>query len=364
MQSIAMVLAILSWDVAPGLGVRSKAGDDLHVAPIFGPESPGPYKHPASIAELSNGDLYVAYYGGSGEYELDTAVYGARKAKGRPDWTKPVVIADTPFHSDGNAVIWQAPDGLAWLFYVVRYGKTWSDSRILAKVSRDEAATWSDSFVLAFEKGMMVRGRPIVLPDGNYMLPIYHETGDDPEFVGPESSSLFLIRDGKTGEWKETNRITSRIGNIQPAVDIVDGKRLVAFCRRGGRYDGRRDGFVVRAESRDGGYTWSQGKDTKFPNPNAAVDFLRLKSGRFLLVFNNSFDDRWPLTLAISADGTESFPYRRDVTAGEGSFAYPFAIQAKDGVVHVVFTSNDRTVINLATFREEAIFHDRWKSKE
>ncbi len=30
---------------------------------IFGSEHPGPYKHPASITQLSNGDLYVAYYG-------------------------------------------------------------------------------------------------------------------------------------------------------------------------------------------------------------------------------------------------------------------------------------------------------------
>ena len=44
---------------------------------VFGPEHPGRYKHPASITELANGDLYIAYYGGSGEYGDDTAVYGA-----------------------------------------------------------------------------------------------------------------------------------------------------------------------------------------------------------------------------------------------------------------------------------------------
>ena len=36
---------------------------------VFGPEHPGGrYKHPASIAQLANGDLYLAYYTGSGEY--------------------------------------------------------------------------------------------------------------------------------------------------------------------------------------------------------------------------------------------------------------------------------------------------------
>ena len=37
----------------------------------------------------------------------------------------PVPLARDPFRSVGNGVIWQAPDGLVWLFYVVRYGETW-----------------------------------------------------------------------------------------------------------------------------------------------------------------------------------------------------------------------------------------------
>ncbi|MBN1510229.1 MAG: exo-alpha-sialidase, partial [Sedimentisphaerales bacterium] len=104
---------------------------------VFGPEHPGGrYKHPASITQLTNGDLYVAYYTGSGEYATDTAVYGARLPRAQTRWTTPVPIADTPFRSEGNPVVWQAPDGPVWLFYVVRYGPTWSTSRIQAKISR------------------------------------------------------------------------------------------------------------------------------------------------------------------------------------------------------------------------------------
>ena len=50
---------------------------------VFGPEHPGGrYKHPASITQLANGDLYLAYYTGSDEYAMDTAVYGARLPRG------------------------------------------------------------------------------------------------------------------------------------------------------------------------------------------------------------------------------------------------------------------------------------------
>ena len=101
---------------------------------VFGPEiQTGPYKHPACLTDLANGDLYLVYYGGQGEYARDTAVFGSRLAKGSTTWTPPHAIARDPFRSLGNGVVWQAPDGVVWLFYVVRYGATWSTSRIQAK---------------------------------------------------------------------------------------------------------------------------------------------------------------------------------------------------------------------------------------
>ena len=167
---------------------RCPAADDVVLERVFGPELPGKYKHPASFTELANGDLYLAYYGGSGEYEDDTAVYGSRLVKGTAAWTRPTVIANTPFRTDGNAVVWQAPNGLVWLFYLSRYGETWSDSRIKFKISEDGAQTWSDPDMLGFEKGFMVRSAPLALRNGDYLLPIYRETGHDREKVGADST--------------------------------------------------------------------------------------------------------------------------------------------------------------------------------
>jgi predicted neuraminidase len=323
---------------------------------VFGPEvQTGPYKHPACLTELSNGDLYLVYYGGQGEYAKDTAVFGSRRAKGSSTWSAPRAIARDPFRSLGNGVVWQAPDGMVWLFYVVRYGATWSTSRIQAKVSSDLGETWSDAFMLHDRPGMMVRNRPIVLASGDYLLPIYHETGENTEEVGADSTSLFLRRDQKTGEWKQTGEIRSAKGNIQPAVVEVAPGRLIAYCRRGGGYGPTKDGWMVRAESSDGGWTWSEGRDAAFQNPNAAVDFVRLASGALLLVFNDSMSSRTPLVAALSRDNDRSYPHRRAIADGPGDFAYPIAFQATDGRIHVVYTSDRRRVINHATFEESWI---------
>ena len=254
-------------------------------------------------------------------------------------------------------MIWEAPDGLVWLFYVVRYGETWSTSRIQFKVSRDDAETWSDASVLSLDEGDMVRGRPIVLNDGDYLLPIYHETGHDPETVGPDSTSLFLRFDPAKKTWTKTGAIRSPRGNIQPAVVQLDDGRLIAYCRRGGDYDPKTVGYIVRSESHDGGRTWSEGKDSAFPNPNAAVDFLKLRSGRLLLIFNDSMNRRTPLTAALSSDQDRTWPIRRNIREGDGDFGYPSAFQARDGRIHLVFTSERRSVVNHAVFDEDWVMH-------
>ena len=340
-------MALLTFSLAATYWLSS--AELLHER-ILGPEVPGKYKHPAAIEELKGGDLFLVWHGGAGEYEEDTRVEASRLPAGSTRWEKPFVVADTPFHGDGNAVIWQAPDDAVWLFYVVRYGETWASSRICAKVSRDGARTWSDSFVLAMESGMMVRNRPVVLSSGDWLVPIYHEVGTDKEDVSADCTSLFLRYEPKAKRWSESPRIRSRLGCIQPGVAEVARDHLVAYMRRGGDYNGRPDGWMVRSESRDGGKTWSRGDDSRFPNPNAAIDFLRLKDGSLLLVYNDSFSDRTPLAAALSVDGDKSYPHKRNIAEGKDDFAYPFVIQARDGKVHVVYTANERTEIHRAVF--------------
>jgi predicted neuraminidase len=301
------------------LGATLLADPEIRTERVFGPEIPGRYKHPAAITELDNGDLYLVYYGGSGEYADDSGVYGTRLSKGASKWSRPERITPKPEYPEGNAVVWQAPDHLVWLFSVLRPGATWSTSRIMVRISRDGAKTWQEPTPLTSEAGTMVRAKPIVLKGGDYLLPIYRETGNDPEWVGPETISLFLRYDIKTKHWSESNRIHSRLGNLQPAVAGLTDTHLVCYCRRGGNYQPRTDGHLVRSESRDGGRTWSPGVDSSFPNPNAAADLLRLHNGHLLLVYNDSMSRRTPLTAAVSTDSDKSYPALLPQSVGQDS---------------------------------------------
>ena len=73
--------------------------DESGMVRYFREEMPtGRYKHPTSIDQLANGDLYLVYYGGEGEYADGTAVYGSRLVKGREKWSPPEQIAEHPVH--------------------------------------------------------------------------------------------------------------------------------------------------------------------------------------------------------------------------------------------------------------------------
>jgi predicted neuraminidase len=117
---------------------------------------------------------------------------------------------------------------------------------------------------------------------------------------------------------------------------------------------------MLRSESHDGGKTWSPAQRTEFPNPNAAVDFIKLRNGHLLLVYNNNMNDRTPLTVAISIDGGKTFPYRRDIGGGDNTFAYPYAIQTRDDKIHILYTTNSRTTIMQSVFEEGAVFNPEY----
>jgi predicted neuraminidase len=209
--------------------------------------------------------------------------------------------------------------------------------------------------MLNFEEGTMARGQPIVLMDGDYLLPMYYETGEDREGTASDTCSYFMRYNPKTKVWTESSRIKSPMGNLQAQVVQMSEDYLIAYIRRGGNFLPTDHGYMLRAESRDGGYTWSEAVETEFKNPNAAVDFIKLKNGHLLLVYNDNMNERTPLTVAISTDDDKTYPHRRNIAGGDNTFAYPYAIQTQDEKIHIIYTTNSRTTIMHAVFDEYAI---------
>ena len=121
----------------------------------------------------------------------------------------------------------------------------------------------------------------------------------------------------------------------------MGGKRLRFFARS-------TIGRVCVSDSNDEGVTWSAPRAIELPNPNAGIDVVRLKDGRFVMVYNHTAKGRTPLNLALSADG-ERWTMFQALETEAGEYSYPAIVQGSDGNLHITYT-----------WRREKIRHVEW----
>jgi predicted neuraminidase len=127
-------------------------------------------------------------------------------------------------------------------------------------------------------------------------------------------------------------------GIIQPTVVWLGGHHLRFYAR-----SHTRSARIAVADSTDDGKTWTQARFIALPNPNSGIDAVRLKDGRIALAFNNSYDKRTPLNLAVSADG-EHFKVFKTLEDGPGQYSYPAIMQAKNGDLLMTYTWRRETI--------------------
>src|SRR5271157_2010966 len=235
------------------------------------------------------------------------------------------------------------------------------------------AAPWHSLTVHRTPKRLLRRDSPLrqrssPLLQGPAMTPCFRPRPRGSGSRHPACSTLLRPLDPRYQGREPGSRDSASAVGFKAARRTQGGDRR-SGSPRGGRARGprascgsgpgrcRQKGYIVRSESHDGGLTWSEGKDSEFPNPNAAVDFVKLRSGQLLLVYNHSMNSRTPLTVALSFDLDRTWPVRRNLREGDNDYGYPIAFQGGDGRIHVVFTSDRRTVVNHAVFDEDWVIH-------
>jgi predicted neuraminidase len=332
-------------------------------AAIFPPEAL--HNHSPSVAEFPNGEIFAVWFRGSGERKADDVqVMGARKPKGASKWSAPFVVADYPGFPDTNCVLFLDRDRRLWLFWMTFVATEVQTTVLNFRVSREyEGLTgppkWErqELLLLAIDPerfsrkvleffgpdnprslaatdkykarmGWMVRTRPVELASGRMIVGLYSDVFD---------FSLAALSDDRGATWRASDPIVGH-GGVQPSFVETRGGRLIAYMRDNGPAPKR----ILRAESRDGGETWTPASDTGLPNPGSSVAALTLAGGRWLLVHNDTEKGRHSLAVSISGDEGKSWrakPHLAQGQEGKDSFHYPFAAPASDGGVHVVYSA-------------------------
>ncbi len=281
-------------------------------------QAPYPSCHASTIVETRHG-LIAAWFGGTTESAPDVAIYAAKFQNGK--WATPQKVADGKGYACYNPVLFQPRKGPLLLFYKVGTGpQTWWG---MLTTSTDEGKTWTTPKRLPDGILGPIKNKPYELPDGTILCGSSEEAGRWRVHI--EKTKDF----GAT--WTRTEALNDQtIGAIQPSILPLGGKKLRAIGRT-------QQSKLFAIDSEDGANTWGPMRLLEVPNPNSGTDAIRLKDGRFLLVYNDTTKGRTPLSIAISKDA-EHWTKQQDLETTPGEYSYPAVIQTKDGLIHITYT--------------------------
>lgn len=354
--------------------------------------------HSSSIVELPNGDLLTCWFEGSGERTAnDVVINGSRLRKGETKWSDSFIMADSPGQPDCNPILFLNNSDKLFLVWIVVQANRWETSILKVKTTTDydddgvPKWEWQDVILMKpgvefeervreqFEKygrkdlawaeyalpyeemlveaakdprkretGWMTRTHPTVLKNGNILLPLY---SDGFNF------GLIAISEDDGETWESSLPIVGR-GLNQPSLVVRNDGSIDAYMRD----DGDEPGRILISHSEDEGYSWSYAQKSELPNPGASVEVINLKSGNWLLVYNDVEDGRYSLAATVSDDEGKSWKWKRKLeNIKGGSFSYPSVIQAHDGRIHITYSyhlTGEKKSIKHIAFEEEWIMEN------
>ncbi|EPG9946253.1 sialidase family protein [Klebsiella aerogenes] len=359
-------------------GVIRQHQQDPHLAWAMLP-SGCPQNHAANLLPLPDGTLLCVWFGGSQEGKADISVWGARLAPGAASWSEATKLSDDPQRSEQNPVLFQAPDGVLWLLWTAQHAGNQDTAIVRYRQSRDGGKHWGAIATLLDEPGTFIRQPISVMPNGNWLLPVFYcRTRPGEKWVGNDDVSAVKISADGGKSWRDV-AVPQSLGCVHMNITPLADGSLTAFFRS------RWADHIWYSRSTDFGESWSAPIPTTLPNNNSSIQVTTLSNGDLALVFNNMsaagaserraslYDEiedddgrkepertgktafwgapRAPMTVAISADGGKSWPWMRNLDEGDGycmtnnseqklnrEFSYPSIKQGEDGNLQIAYT--------------------------
>lgn len=279
--------------------------------------------HASTIVEVEKDDFLAAYWGGSNEGAPDVKIYTQRFKYG--SWEPPVVVEEGPNVALWSPVLFKVRDQLLLFYRIGPDFQTWTGCM---KRSFDGGLTWSNREQLPAGILGPVKDKPLLLDDGRLIC------GSSVQSWNAYACWVEITPDlGKT--WTKNGAIqipNVEMSVIQPVPYKTERGNLRLLMKS------HKDiGRVCMSESIDGGYTWTPAALTQVQIPDSAIDAIKLKDGRLLMVHNKT--SRGTLTIAVSYDDGDSWTQALTLEDTQGlEFSYPAIIQDTHGLVHITYT--------------------------
>jgi len=345
--------------------------------------APRPQAHAANLMVLPDGTLACVWFGGSMEGRADICVFMSRLAPGSTQWSAPVQLSSDPERSEQNPILFPTPQGELWLLHTAQSAGHQDTAVVRRRISRDMGQTWGPTEDLAdAPAGTFVRQPVQVQPDGSWLLGIFRCVPVPGTAWDGSLDDSAVLRSSDQGRSWQRIEVPGSLGCVHMNIVPASDGGLLAFFRS------RWADHVYRTRSEDGDLSWQAPQATVLPNNNSSIQTLRLRDGRLAMIFNASsakdatgrreslydeIDDgghtpqaalgqapqrrafwgapRAPLTLALSADDGQTWPWQRHLETGDGycmsnnseqrinrEYSYPSIRQSADGALHLAYT--------------------------
>lgn len=285
--------------------------------------------HAPTLATLPNGEILLAWFGGTKEGAPDVDIWLARRTS--RGWDSPILLASEEGLPHWNPVLFLAPNQHVHLYYKVGPNpSTWWTREM---ISENEGRTWTSPHDLVpgdIGGRGPVKNKPIVLSSGHWLAPASVE--------GEHWNAFVDISEDSGQTWRVVGKVpldhtTFRgKGVIQPALWESSPGRVHMLLRS-------TCGRICRSDSDDRGRSWCPVYETGLPSNNSGIDLTRV--GEVLVLAYNPVAENWgarsPLVVDISRDNGVTWTRLAILEDGEGEFSYPSVLPKGSGIT-VVYT--------------------------
>ncbi len=345
----------MMWAVVVGLQVALLAGltpipesgdarrVKIALAEFIFEQAPFRECHASTILELPGGELLAAWFGGEREGDNSVRIWLSRKPVAGA-WSPPEPMTNFSGAPCWNPVLFRDAANRVWLFFKVGPDEeSWVGAY---RTSDDGGKSWSDPQYLPGGLLGPIRNKPILLTDGTILCGSSREAGmrqhdshEEPYWTW----TAWVERSPNGGKsWSLQGPIVFpgvNYGVIQPTLWETQSGQIRMLLR-----STKKIGFICESVSSDGGLTWSPAKATALPNPNSALDAVKMRDGTVALVYNHSRTARSPLNIAFSHDDGITWGAPNILEDGPGEYSYPAIIQSTDGKLHITYTWKRRRI--------------------
>ena len=357
-EPIGQAKAVWPYEnIPPALGKWALAEQGFLPMP---PQTPS--AHASNLLAMPKGHrcaVMAFWFAGTRESAPDVQIASSCFERSNQAWTPVQVVANRHTLSSqlgfgvrrlGNPVAWLDAQGQIHLFVVGTGLGGWAASRIvhLQQVPYQHNDISPNAIELAqpsvlplswlWNISYLVRGAPLPLDDGGFVLPVYFEFG---------IKSPVALRFDAQARLLGITRMSSRTGILQPSLIALNPTHWLALMR-----DNRIDGKIAVAQTTDAGEHWRNLRDLALINPDASIFALPLGPWQSMLAHNSSPKSRQKLDLSESGNGLD---WARVETLAQGDtamvegetrsaeYSYP-AMAWADSSLWISFTDNRQRI--------------------